>query len=808
MSEKDTLAQEDEHLCVLKAKMDWAKKEAVAAKAKAKAAKKEAIAAKARDLFVKNASAQANKKDSKEKSKKQGTNTLVNVDNFKLQLQKVREEQEAMMVEKLTKAREERLKENQAALVEFKIKKKKAIAAKAGQLSVKNSARASKKKTGLAGIPRQEKETPKPENDDKYTEAFFQQWLDQNKTKLQPLLPKSDASQQKFFEAACQHVQDCVKALAEATAKRNEIQKQKPVDQDALDKANKAVDAANAALEQGQTDAQTASDPLLDKFEQAPMADATYQLLLATNVLVEATPKGLAQYCAGTTEDHKKALVQLLQDPREFPLLQSMVLAGGAKHGKWGQALELYNQLQFFVLQDENKALWQRMALAIALELADPILVFGHKSGLYINPVARFLHYRNAWQFGELDPVFGTEFGVWELRMALNSVAPEDQLSWGREMLRNYRPDLMQLNDKWRYCRVVRTDVFYTGKPNWDSSKPLDFKQVLSGGGECGPRAWMGRFICRAFGIPTWGVREPGHAAMSRWTKDEGWVVCLGAPMKVAWWENEGGLHFQAEAAARKVLQPKDDLNKPNLAYGQKVMALEWIANVSGEAADQVVRNALVDPKAIWRSLSLMQMKRLAPPPAEPIVDLVETPFVPRLEHLQMRNCTLTERIATAPSGIIVIPASTCTTKPSGTIMIMDSFLGGKQLFLDKDGHAEYTLVSPPAGKYHMTCHIVTVHDDKVKPPLLVTIDAGDDMSMEDEEEGFTVLDDIDDEKERVCSVYSIPLQCTWGMWEETKPVVVELPAGVATCQISVSREATSHGLVIKDFKLVPLTCK
>lgn len=734
MSEKEgtpTLVQEDEHLCVLKAKMEWKERQIKAKEAKkeAKEAKKEAIAAKARELFVKNTSAQAKKR---------------------------------------------------------KIKKK-----------------------DSRGISKErEEETPNTKDDDKYTEAFFQQWLDQNKTKLQPLLPKPDASQQKFFAAACQHVQDCVKALTDAQAHRDEIQKHKPVDQDALDKANKAVDAANAALEQAQTDVQTAGVPLLDKFEQDGLSDATYQLLLATNVLVEATPKGLAQYCTGTTEDHKKALVQLLQDPRDFPLLQSMVLAGGAKHGKWGQALELYNQLQAFVLEDEHKALWQRMALAIGLELADPILVFGHKSGLYINPVARFLHYRNAWQFGELDPVFGTEFGVWELRMALNSVAPEDQLSWGREMLRNYRPDLMQLDDKWRYCRVVRTDVFYTGKPNWDTTKPLDFKQVLSGGGECGPRAWMGRFICRAFGIPTWGVREPGHAAMSRWTKDEGWVVCLGAPIQWAWWENEGGLHFRAEAAARKVFQPKDDLNKPNLAFGQKVMALEWIANVNGEAADQVVRKALVDPNAVWRSLSLMQMKRLAPPSVEPVVDLVETPFVPRLEQLQLRNCAVTERIATAPSGTIVIPASTCTTKPSSTIMIMDSFLGGKQLFLDKDGHAEYTLVSPPAGKYHMTCHIVTVHDDKVKPPLLVTIDAGDDVTLEDDEEGFTVLEDNEDEEQNVCSVYSIPLQCTWGMWEETKPVVVELPSGAATCQISISREATSNGLVIKDFKLVPLASK
>lgn len=320
------------------------------------------------------------------------------------------------------------------------------------------------------------------DDDNKYTEAFWKQLLDQNKAKLTPLLPQLDAAQLKFFQAACKHVQDCNASLLDATKKRDEIQKQKPVDQAALDKANKAVEDDKAALEQAETDAQDASTKLLDAFEKTAMDDSTFQLLLTTNVLVEGTAKGLADYCDGTTDDHKKALLQLIIDPRQYELLESMVLAGGARHGKYGQALELYTQLLPLILKDQNKALWQRMALAVALEFADPLLAFPPSNKeRYIDPIQRFLHYRQAWQFGELDPVFGTEFGVWELRMVLNSVAPNDQLSWGRQMLRNYRPDLMELNDQWRYCRIVRTDVRYTGHPNWDPTKTLDFQQVLSG---------------------------------------------------------------------------------------------------------------------------------------------------------------------------------------------------------------------------------------------------------------------------------------------------------------------------------------
>ena len=319
----------------------------------------------------------------------------------------------------------------------------------------------------------------------------------------------------------------------------------------------------------------------------------------------------------------------------------------------------------------------------------------------------------------------------------------------------------------------------------------------LPGGGECGPRAWMGRFICRAFGIPVWGVREPGHAAMSRWTADEGWVVCLGAPMKWAWWDEEHGLHFQVDAATRKLLQSKNDLNQPNIAFAKKVLFLRWIANLNQEPTEQVVRRALADPNAIWRSLCLMQMRQIGPPPPPPSVT-VETPLVPQLQHLKLRNCAVTEMITTLADGTILIPATTCTTKPTANVIPMDSFLGGQQLFLDKSGHAEYTLVAPPGGKYHMTCHIVTVHYDPVKPPLLVTIDAGKDLD-EDEDGVLVGL------KDTLCAVYSIELPCTWGMWQETKPVSIELPAGVASCQIAISREETAHGLVLKDIKLTPI---
>lgn len=35
-----------------------------------------------------------------------------------------------------------------------------------------------------------------------------------------------------------------------------------------------------------------------------------------------------------------------------------------------------------------------------------------------------------------------------------------------------------------------------------------NYKELLSAGGQCGPRAWFGRFIAKAWGTPTWGCRQ------------------------------------------------------------------------------------------------------------------------------------------------------------------------------------------------------------------------------------------------------------------------------------------------------------
>ena len=82
------------------------------------------------------------------------------------------------------------------------------------------------------------------------------------------------------------------------------------------------------------------------------------------------------------------------------------------------------------------------------------------------------MHYEKAYLNGELDPAF-TNMTTWECRFITNSDAPDEQIAWGREMLRNYRPDLIFGPDyRWRYSRIVKTDVAYK-RPAWTGSPLL-----------------------------------------------------------------------------------------------------------------------------------------------------------------------------------------------------------------------------------------------------------------------------------------------------------------------------------------------
>ena len=270
----------------------------------------------------------------------------------------------------------------------------------------------------------------------------------------------------------------------------------------------KALTAARALFVD--VDALLADDKLDSKFMKAA-------------IIRHATARGLAEFAQqGDTE---RSLLQELFDDDE--LMLQVLLAGGANGGEYGEAMQTYAAIRAASERADAPGILQRLALGTALH--QPWLDGKEKGGVYgivytdhqtpDGQVARYLHYEKAYLAGELDPAF-KDMNAWECRFITSDPYSNQELAWTREMLRTYRPDHIANDDqKWRYTRFVKSDVPYQ-TPKFDDALGTRTQQIVACGGKCGPRAFYGRTLTRAFGIPARRSTQTGHAAMSRWTPD------------------------------------------------------------------------------------------------------------------------------------------------------------------------------------------------------------------------------------------------------------------------------------------------
>lgn len=178
-------------------------------------------------------------------------------------------------------------------------------------------------------------------------------------------------------------------------------------------------------------------------------------LLAELVVLQEATPRGLADFIVSTDDNddlfpaERQNLIDqhLLGKP---DLMKRMLRADGAKNGRYGPAIRIYQEIQTQrgdddIVQASKHSVLDRLALAVALEHADPMPQNNpkkpdHDMDTIIDPVRRYLNYALAYLQGELDSGFEV-LTVWELRMVVDGNEPDEVAGWGRSMLRNLRPD-------------------------------------------------------------------------------------------------------------------------------------------------------------------------------------------------------------------------------------------------------------------------------------------------------------------------------------------------------------------------------
>jgi hypothetical protein len=493
-------------------------------------------------------------------------------------------------------------------------------------------------------------------------------------------------------------------------------------------------------------------------------SDVNDKSLVRCAVLANATPRSLADY-AQQGPEHKARIDALLAD---HDLMKEMLVAGGAKAGRYGKAMEILAAIRAASPKSRDGILG-RLALATALELAAPELC-GYTT---IDPVSRYFSYEKWYLAKELDPHF-EEMTAWECRQIINDDQPDDMLAWLRAMVRNYRPDTIATAYPRDKYMAVNGDIPQT-TPDFDEDIAR-LQAIVCNGGRCGPKAALGRATTRAFGIPTWGARVKAHTGMTYWTP-HGWTAALGVAFNGSFWDKD-----TPERMWSTVFR-LDQMARENEAEYLKALRCEWIGDALGQ---QKIEGMVSGTGGFWHALALNK-KRAIVTDAWPISNGNKLPWTEDafalIKDYQKRpeesSPLVTpaigpedRRITTGDKGVINIPAAACVTPASSTakILFMESDLGGIQLHYKRKGSPEsfvYEVTAPTAGDYQISAKVVTINRDQ---SLQLKLNDQDPM-------------------------INLPLPYTIGMWEESKPVIIPLRQGKNTLSFTrtVPEEFAKH---------------
>lgn len=593
----------------------------------------------------------------------------------------------------------------------------------------------------------------------------YTKMLDELNSEIKRALPAVNEAKKAIFMAARSEWAALKEPIETASPK------EKKVYEDARDQLEAKILAAARVL-LADLDGVLASDKL----------DGT---LMKIAILTHATPHGMAEFAQAGAEQ-EKIIDDLLANQ---PLMKEILEAGGANGGYYGGALQIYAAIQKASERArEEGSIFQRLALGTSLHTPWEIGegktgVYGivHATELKSDQVERYKHYEKAYLDGELDPAF-KDMTTWECRFITESPYSNEELAWCRQMMRTYYPEHITNPDyKWRYVRIVKSDVPYGTPTGEDGSQLLGnmpelgsmTQQILALGGICGPRAFFGRFSLRAFGIPARPSTQRAHGALSHWTPD-GWTICLGAWWSVAWCGPQGGLDLLLETQARKFFDEYF-----------KVMRAQWIGDALVEEDVDIRQFGMGG--GFWDSLAFCKKQALVKDAEMKAVELTGGDLG-ESDHLigdeVGKEVDIPEentKIVMAEDGAITIPSVACYSprKPTDRVVFMKTWDEKDfQLHYSRLGSrpelVKYRIEAPAAGEYELTAQLSTV---SMKQEMIFRINR---------EEPVT---------------HGIPY--TKGSWGQMPPLKVKLEKGRNT--ISMTARAPNRGVSIKSFTLKPV---
>ena len=597
-------------------------------------------------------------------------------------------------------------------------------------------------------------------------EKQYSEQLDAIQKEIAAALPVVDAEKKAAFETA-----------------RTELGALKAPREDDAEAVHKAFQAAKPLAEAKSLDN---ARPLIADVAALLASDVLDSRLMKAAILRHGTPAGLAEF-AQQSDAHKALLDKLFADEA---LMKQILMSGGANGGEYGEAMQVYTAILEASELAHKPGILQSLALGTALH--QPWLDGKDKGSVngivftdHSNPdgqVARYLHYEQAYLAGELDPQF-KDFNAWECRFITNDPYTNEELTWGRAMLRQYRPDhITNPDQKWRYTRVVKSDLPYTSTRH-DDTLGLPQQQALALGGICGRRAFFGRFVARAFGIPSRRSTQTGHAAMNRWTPD-GWVNNFGGWWSFNWCGPQGGQDFYLDSQARE-----------HEEIYMQVLRAQWIGDALGQ--EDVSLRAYGQGGGFWDGLAFYKKRavveaanleqavadaELAALSAEEARLLGESDKVlgGDAEIKEIEIPEEDKKIVVAKDGTIIVPAVACTSPKNNTdkVAFLNSWDGGMQLHYQRMGNRpellKYTVEVPAAGKYELTFNVCTVSE---KYPVIARLNRR--------------------------TLVNTMVPYTKGSWQRTEPEIIELREGRNTLQFTC--RAPNRGVSIKEFQLKPV---
>jgi hypothetical protein len=329
---------------------------------------------------------------------------------------------------------------------------------------------------------------------------------------------------------------------------------------------------------------------------------------------------------------------------------------------------------------ESKEGLYLRLAIATMLRPPGSANQGAGKSKEPIDLVDRYAHYVKAHKAGELMPSFDT-LSTWDLTHVVSAGAANKDLAWVRDTVHTFAPSFRD-GEK---VGTLTSQMKYQG-----SQIPYnDMSCLLAGGGKCGPRSSFGVFVNQAFGIPSIGVGQPAHAAVSHRDANGNWQVTYGRGWnvsKVADRTNMSGGEF-----LERVRERQSDI------FAQ-VEHLRWLAVVVNDKtpADAIMAVANIVHKDVKE------------------LNKIEAPKVPSAKIAHREEAP----IKVAP-GVIHVEAEDFFDQGGmggfghPGVVIGDCYEGGKQINFSamvSATWAGYKIKVPKTGVYELTAQTAVVN--------------------------------------------------------------------------------------------------